>query len=85
MIDERTKVVLDICDIKSDMVKSMINKATNGKETREEIEKFINYLNVIVKTNKSKNNLNNRILCLYNSIKDYYSDYKKINLAITKK
>ncbi len=84
MIDEKTKAVLDICDIKSDMVKSMIIKITNGKANREEIERFTNYLNVIVKTNKSRNNLNNRILGLYNSIKEYYRDYRKINSVITK-
>ena len=84
MIDEKTKVVLDICDIKSDMVKSMILKATNGEISKEEIERFTNYLNVIVKTNRSKNNLNNRILCMYNTIQEYYKEYIKINSVITK-
>lgn len=84
MIDEKTKIVLDICDIKSDMIKSMLNKKSNNTIPKEEIERFINYINVIVKSNKSKNNLNNRILGIYNIIKDYYKEFKKLNAVITK-
>ena len=85
MIDEMTKNVLDICDIKHDVVKIMLLKATDNKVSSEEIERFVNYLNVIVKSNKSSNNLNNRISSLFKVIKSLYNDYSKINEAITHK
>ena len=83
MIDEKAKMVLDICDIKHDMIATMLNKDTNGTINKDDIERFINYLNIIVKTNKSKNNLDNRILGIYNLIKEYYKDYKKLNAVIS--
>lgn len=85
MIDEMTKNVLDICDLRHDVVKIMLLKATDNEVSSEEIEKFVNYLNVIVKNNKSSNNLNNRISSLFKVIKSLYNDYSKINEAITHK
>lgn len=84
MIDEKAKIVLDICDIKHDMVATMLTKDTDGNISKDDIERFLNYLNIIVKTNKSKNNLDNRILGIYNLIKEYYKDYKKLNAVISK-
>lgn len=85
MIDEVTKNVLDICDLRHDVVKIMLLKATDNEVSSEEIEKFSNYLNVIVKSNKSSNNLNNRISSLFKVIKSLYKEYSKINEAITHK
>ena len=85
MIDEMTKSVLDICDIKQDVVKIMLLKANDNKVSSEEIERFVNYLNVIVKSNKSSNNLNNRITSLFKVIKDHYKEYSRINAVITHK
>lgn len=85
LIDEKTKDILDIYNIKSDMIRSMLSKATNGKISVDDTDNFIDYLNVIVKVNKSKNNLDNRILGIYNLIKRYYKEYTKLNEVITKK
>lgn len=84
MLDEKAKNVLDICDIKSDMVKSMLMKYTDNQISKDEIERFINYINIIVKSNKSRNNLDSRILGIYNIIKKHYKDYTKLNAVITK-
>lgn len=85
MIDEITQNRLDICDIKHDIVKIMLLKETDNKISTEEIERFVNYLNVIVKSNKSSNNLNNRITSLFKVIKEHYKEYTKINAVITHK
>jgi hypothetical protein len=85
MIDEITKNVLDVCDMKHDVVKIMLLKATDNKVSNEEIERFVNYLNVIVKSNKSSNNLNNRITSLFKVIKEHYKEYSRINAVITNK
>lgn len=79
MLDEKSKRVLDICDIKHELVATMLKKETNGKISQEEIDRFNNYLNVIVKNNKSSNNLNNRISSIYELVKTHYKDYLKLN------
>ena len=76
ILDEKSKRVLDICDIKHELVATMLMK---DKISQEEIDRFNNYLNVIVKSNKSSNNLNNRISSIYELVKNHYKDYQKLN------
>ena len=79
ILDEKSKRVLDICDIKHELVATMLKKDTCNKISQEEIDRFNNYLNVIVKSNKSSNNLNNRISSIYELVKNHYKDYQKLN------
>lgn len=79
ILDEKSKRVLDICDIKHELVATMLKKDTYNKISQEEIDRFNNYLNVIVKSNKSSNNLNNRISSIYELVKNHYKDYQKLN------
>lgn len=83
MIDDKTKDVMDLCDIKQDMVRTMLNKYTNKTLSKEEITKFLKYLNLQLKENKSKNNLDNRISSIYKIIRKQYNSYTELNQIIT--
>ncbi len=83
MIDDKTKDVMDLCDIKQDMVRTMLNKYTNKALSKEEITKFLKYLNLQLKENKSKNNLDNRISSIYKIIQKQYNNYTELNQIIT--
>ena len=60
-------------------INTITKKDTCNKISQEEIDRFNNYLNVIVKSNKSSNNLNNRISSIYELVKNHYKDYQKLN------
>lgn len=83
MIDEKTKDIMDFYDIKQDIVKTMLSKYTNKSLSKEEFTKFYKYLNLQLKDNKSKNNLDNRINSIYKMIQKLYNDYIELNDIIT--
>ena len=83
MIDDKTKDVLDLCDIKQDMVRTMLNKHTTKTFSKDEITKFLKYLNLQLKENKSKNNLDRRISSIYKIIRKQYNSYTELNQIIT--
>ncbi len=68
MIDEKTKDIMDLYDIKQDIVKTML---------------IYKYLNLQLKDNKSKNNLDNRINSIYKMIQKLYNNYIELNDIIT--
>ena len=84
MIDEKTKDVIDLLDIREEMIKVMLTKATDNKITNTEIKKFCRYFNLKLKNNNSKNNLENRIASLYRAIQKLYKEFSNINNAISK-
>lgn len=79
MIDERTKDMMDLFDIKQELVKVMLNKYTNKNISKEELARFSKHLNFQLKNNKSKNNLDSRINGIYNVIKGQYDNYVELN------
>ena len=46
MIDEKTKDIMDLYDIKQDMIKIMLNKYTGKYVSIEDFTKFFKYLNL---------------------------------------
>lgn len=84
MMDEKSVSILNFYELKHDVIELMIKKATENKIEKEEIEKFINYINIIIKSNKSKNSIDSRLSGLYKLVKEYYyNNYKKVNEVIT--
>lgn len=78
-LSDKSKNLLDICDIKRELVAIMLKKITDNRISNEEVERFNNYLNVIVKSNRSSNNLNNRISGILDIVKSHYSNYLKLD------
>lgn len=83
MIDEKTKDIMDLYDIKQDMIKIMLNKYTSKNISKEDFTKFFKYLNLQLKDNNSKNNLDSRINSIYKVIQKQYDNYIKLNEIIT--
>lgn len=83
MVDDKTKDIMDLFDIKQDMIKSMLSKYTNGNITKEQLTKFTKYLNLQYKNNKSKNNLDSRVSSIYESLQKQFDNYTKLNQIIT--
>lgn len=79
MIDERTKDMMDLVDIKQEIVKVMLSKYTSKNVSKEELAKFGKYLNLQLKNNKSKNNLDSRINGIYTILKGQYDNYVELN------
>lgn len=83
MIDEKTKDIMDLYDIKQEMIKTMLNKYANKPLNNKELTKFFKYLNLQLKNNNSKNNLDSRINSIYKVIQKQYDNYIKLNDIIT--
>lgn len=83
MIDEKTRDIMDLYDIKQDMIKIMLNKYTSKNISKEDFTKFFKYLNLQLKDNNSKNNLDSRINSIYKVIQKQYDNYTKLNEIIT--
>lgn len=82
-LSDKSKALLDICDIKRELIAIMLNKVTNNSISKDEIDRFNNYLNVIVKTNRSSNNLNNRISGILDIVKFHYNNYLKLDAIMS--
>lgn len=75
--------MIDILDIRQEMIKLMVNKYAGKELSNKELNKFYNYLNLEFKNNNSKNNLDNRLNSFYKIIQKQYDDFIKLNDIIT--
>ena len=78
MLDNRTKNILDLNDIKEVMVETMLSKYN-----KNELTKFFKYMNLQQKNNTSKNSVDSRIESLYKAIQKQYDSFVKLNAIIT--
>ena len=83
MLDNRTKNILDLNDIKEVMVETMLSKYNEKALTKNELTKFFKYMNLQQKNNKSKNSVDSRIESLYKAIQKQYDSFVKLNAIIT--
>lgn len=60
--------MIDILDIRQEMIKLMVNKYAGKELSNKELNKFYKYLNLEFKNNNSKNNLDNRLNSFYKII-----------------
>ena len=82
MVDNKTKNILDLNDIKEVMVEIMLSKYASKKIAKAELTKFFKYLNLQQKNNSSKNSIDSRIASLYNAIQKLYDNYTELNSII---
>ena len=75
--------MIDILDIRQEMIKLMVNKYAGKELSTKELSKFYKYLNLEFKNNNSKNNLDNRLNSFYKIIQRQYDDFIKLNDIIT--
>lgn len=75
--------MIDILDIRQEMIKLMVNKYSGKELSTKELNKFYKYLNLEFKNNNSKNNLDNRLNSFYKIIQKQYDDFIKLNDIIT--
>ena len=75
--------MIDILDIRQEMIKLMVNKYAGKELSTKELNKFYKYLNLEFKNNNSKNNLDNRLNRIYKIIQKQYDDFIKLNDIIT--
>lgn len=83
MLDNRTKNILDLNDIKEVMVETMLSKYNEKVLTKNELTKFFKYMNLQQKNNTSKNSVDSRIESLYKAIQKQYDSFVKLNAIIT--
>ena len=83
MLDNRTKNILDLNDIKEIMVETMLSKYNEKALTKNELTKFFKYMNLQQKNNTSKNSVDSRIESLYKAIQKQYDSFVKLNAIIT--
>lgn len=83
MLDNRTKNILDLNDIKEVMVETMLSKYNEKALTKNEITKFFKYMNLQQRNNTSKNSIDSRIESLYKAIQKQYDSFVKLNAIIT--
>lgn len=83
MLDNRTKNILDLNDIKEVMVETMLSKYNEKSLTKNELTKFFKYMNLQQKNNTSKNSVDSRIESLYKAIQKQYDSFVKLNAIIT--
>ena len=83
MLDNRTKNILDLNDIKEVMVETMLSKYNEKALTKNELTKFFKYMNLQQKNNTSKNSVDRRIESLYKAIQKQYDSFVKLNAIIT--
>ena len=83
MLDNRTKNILDLNDIKEVMVETMLSKYNEKALTKNELTKFFKYMNLQQKNNTSKNSVDSRIESLYKAIQKQYDSFLKLNAIIT--
>ena len=86
-VDEKMVVaqsMIELVELKKDIVRTMLDRFTNGKITDEEQKKFYKYLTLQLKDNTSKNNLDNRINSIYKLIQKQYDNYTTLNEIINK-
>lgn len=83
MLDNKTKNIIDVNEIKGVMVEVMLEKYNGKAFKREELSKFFKYLNLQQKNNTSKNSIDSRISSLYKTVQKLYEDFEKLNAIIT--
>ena len=83
MLDNRTKNILDLNDIKEVMVETMLSKYNEKALTKNELTKFFKYMNLQQKNNTSKNSVDSRIESLYKAIQKQYDSFVTLNAIIT--
>ena len=79
-------------DLRSNMIISIMMDESKEKISKEELKHFINFVNIKMKTNKSKNNVDSRIIGIkkmildiyYKQFIDVYREFKEVSSLFNK-
>ena len=79
MLDNKTRNILALNDIKEVMVKNYAEKEVS----KSTLNKFKRFMAESTKTNNSRNSVDSRIESLYKAIQKQYDSFIKLNAILT--
>ena len=80
MGDNIDKEVRALNILKRNIIIAIMKDETNDTIETDELKNFINFLNILMKNNKSKNSIDGRVLGLKKMIVDlYYQKFKEVD------
>lgn len=83
MLDNKTRNILALNDIKEVMVEVMVKNYAEKEVSKSTLNKFKRYMAENTKTNTSRNSVDSRIESLYKAIQKQYDIFIKLNAILT--
>ena len=83
MLDNKTKNILALNDIKEVMVEVMVKNYIEKEVSKSTLNKFKRFMAESTKKNNSRNSVDSRIESLYKAIQKQYDSFIKLNAILT--
>lgn len=83
MLDNKTKNILALNDIKEVMVEVMVKNYAEKEVSKSTLNKFKRFMAESTKKNNSRNSVDSRIESLYKAIQKQYDSFIKLNAILT--
>lgn len=83
MLDNKTRNILALNDIKEVMVEVMVKNYAEKEVSKSTLNKFKRFMAESTKTNNSRNSVDSRIESLYKAIQKQYDSFMKLNAILT--
>lgn len=83
MLDNKTRNILALNDIKEVMVEVMVKNYAEKEVSKSTLNKFKRFMAENTKTNTSRNSVDSRIESLYKAIQKQYDSFIKLNAILT--
>ncbi len=83
MLDNKTRNILALNDIKEVMVEVMVKNYAEKEVSKSTLNKFKRFMAEKTKTNTSRNSVDSRIESLYKAIQKQYDIFIKLNAILT--
>lgn len=83
MLDNKTRNILALNDIKEVMVEVMVKNYAEKEVSKSTLNKFKRFMAESTKKNNSRNSVDSRIESLYKAIQKQYDSFIKLNAILT--
>ena len=83
MLDNKTRNILALNDIKEVMVEVMVKNYAEKEVSKSTLNKFKRFMSEKTKTNTSRNSVDSLIESLYKAIQKQYDIFIKLNAILT--
>lgn len=83
MLDNKTRNILALNDIKEVMVEVMVKNYAEKEVSKSTLNKFKRFMAENTSTNTSRNSVDSRIESLYKAIQKQYDRFMKLNAILT--
>lgn len=83
MLDNKTRNILALNDIKEVMVEVMVKNYAEKEVSKSTLNKFKRFMAESTKKNNSRNSVDSRIESLYKAIQKQYDSFMKLNAILT--